>query len=122
MGSDSSSHKWTAYLRLLFWIFVSYAFVTYMPTPARAGILLVGLVVIWCLFLWAYSKKPRKRYRTPQETFSLVLGLCSGVVWKITGADVWGRLAIACVIVGGGYRAVYRAIESRKRHGSPTGG
>jgi hypothetical protein len=92
-----------------------------MPTPAKAGILLVGLVVIWYLFLWAYSKKPRKRYRTPQETFSLVFGLCSGVAWKITGADVWGRLAIACVIVGGGYRAVYRAIESRKGHGSLTG-
>jgi hypothetical protein len=59
MSSDSSSHKWAA-LRLLFWIFVSYAFVTYMPTPAKAGILLVGLVVIWYLFLWAYSKKPRK--------------------------------------------------------------
>ena len=82
-----------------------------MPTPAKAGILLVGLVVICYLFLWAYSKRPRKRYRTPQETFSLVLGLCCGVVWKITGADVWERLAIACVLEGGGCRAVYRAID-----------
>ena len=65
-------------------------------------------------FLGAYSKKPRKRYRTPQETVCLVLGLCCGVVWKITGAEVWGRLGIACIFVGGGYRAFYRAIDRIK--------
>jgi hypothetical protein len=99
---------------LLLWIFVSYLFVTYVPAPATVGVLLVGLVVTWYLFLGAYSKRPRKRYRTPQETFCLVLGFCCGVVWKINGAEVWGRLAIACVFVAGGYRAVYRVIDRIK--------
>jgi hypothetical protein len=111
---DSSRRNWTAHLQLLLWIFVSYAFVTYMPAPAQVGVLLVGFVVVLYLFLWVYSRRPRKRYRTPQETVCLVLGLCCGVVWKITGAEVWGRLGIACIFVGGGYRAFYRAIDRIK--------
>lgn len=111
---DSLRRSWTSYLQLLLWIVVFYAFATYMPAPAELGVLLVGLVVVLYLFLWAYSQRPRKRFRTPQETVCLVLGLCSGVVWKITGAQVWGRLGIACIFVGGGYRAFYRVIDRIK--------
>jgi hypothetical protein len=111
---DSFRHSWTTYIYLLLWIFVSYVFVTYLPAPATVGVLLVGLVVILYLFFGTYLKRPRKRYRTPQETLCLVLGLCCGVVWKITGAEVWGRLSMACIFVGGGYRAFYRAIDRIK--------
>jgi hypothetical protein len=111
---DSFRHSWTTYIQLPLWIFVSYVFVTYMPAPATVGVLLVGLVVIWYLSFGAYSKRPKKKYRTPQETLCLVLGLCCGVVWKITGAEVWGRLGVACIFVGGGYRAFYRAIDRIK--------
>jgi len=111
---DSFRHSWTTYIYLPLCILVSYVFVTYVPAPVAVGVLLVGLVVIWYLFWGAYSKRPRKRYRTPQETFCLILGLCCGVVWKITGAEVWGRLAIACIIAAGGYRAVYRVIDRIK--------
>ena len=108
---DSFRRSWTTYLQLLVWILVSYAFVTYMPAPAKVGAILVGLLVVLYLFLWAYSRRLRKRYKTPQETVCLVLGLCCGVVWKITDAEVWGRLGIACIFVGGGYRAFHRAID-----------
>jgi hypothetical protein len=111
---DSFRHSWTTYIYLPLCILLSYVFVTYVPAPVAVGVLLVGLVVIWYLFWGAYSKRPRKRYRTPQETFCLILGLCCGVVWKITGAEVWGRLAIACIIAAGGYRAVYRVIDRIK--------
>jgi hypothetical protein len=110
---DSFRH-WTTYIYLPLWISVSYVLVTYMPTSAAVGLLLAGLVVIGYLFFWAYSQRPRKRYRTPQETFCLVLGLCLGVVWKITGAQAWERLAIGCIFVAGGYRAVYRLIDRIK--------
>jgi hypothetical protein len=111
---DGFRENWTIYIYLPFWILVSYMFVTYMPAPATVGVLLVALAIIWYLFWGTYSKRPRKRYRTPQETVCLVLGLSCGVVWKITDAEVWARLGIACVFVGGGYRAFYRAIDRIK--------
>ena len=119
---DSSRHGWFSYMHVLLWIFVSYLLVTYMPASAMASVLLVGLAVIFYLFLWAYSKRPRKKYITPQETFSLVLGLCCAVIWKITGADAWGRLGIACVFAGACYRAVYRVIDRIHESGSDGSG
>ena len=109
-----SSYGWSAYMHLLLWIFVSYAFFTYMPDFVKVVVVLVGLVVTWYLFLWANSKRPRKSYATPPLRLSFILGLCCGVVWKITGADVWGRLGIACIVVSGVYRDVYRAIDRRR--------
>jgi hypothetical protein len=85
-----------------------------MPDSAKVLALLVGLLVTWYLFLWAMSQRPRRRYSTPQETFCLILGLCCGVVWKITDADVWMRLGIACLLVSAGYKTVYRAIHRAK--------
>jgi hypothetical protein len=111
---DGFRHGWTTFIQLLLWIFVSYVFVTYMPPPAKVGVLLVGLVGTWYLSWWAYAQRPRKRYRTPQETLCGVLGLCWGAVRKITGAEVWGRLGIACILVASGYRAAYRVIDRIK--------
>jgi hypothetical protein len=110
----SSSDGWSAYMQMLLWILVAYAFFTYMPDFVKFVVLLVGLVVIWCLFLWAKMKRPRKSYETQPRRLSFVLGLCCGVVWKIAGADVWERLAIACIVVSCVYGAVYRVIDRAK--------
>lgn len=119
---DSFRH-WTTYICLPLGILVSYVFVRYVPAPAAVSIFLVGLVAILYLSWVAYSKRPRKRYRTPLETFCLILGLCCGGVWRIAGAEVWGRLTIACIIVAGGYRAFYRAIDLIKTAaGGPSRG
>jgi hypothetical protein len=86
---DSSSYIGPAYMHLLLWILVSYAFVTYMPVLAKAVVLGVGLVVIFGLHFWALSRRPWKRYGSPPERLSFILAVGCGVVWKITGADVW---------------------------------
>jgi hypothetical protein len=101
-------------MHLLLWIFASYAFVTHKPPLAKAVVLGISLGVVWYLFLWAISKRPRKSHSTALQRLSFNLGRCCGVVWKIAGADVWGRLGIACILVSGGYRAVHRAIERTK--------
>jgi hypothetical protein len=111
---STSSHSGSAYMDLLLWIFVSYAFLTYTPGFAKVVVLGVGLFVIWGLHFWALSQRPRKNYGTPPERLSFILGLCCGVVWKITGADVWFRLCGACVLVSAGYRVVYRATDLAK--------
>ena len=110
----SSSYSWSAYMDLLLWIFVSYAFLTYMPGLAKAVVLGVGLLVIWALNSWALSKRPWKGYGTPPQQLSFILAVCCGVVWKITGADVWFRLGGACTLVSASYTAVYRAIDWAK--------
>jgi hypothetical protein len=110
----SSSYSWSAYTDLLFWMFVSYAFLTYMPDVAKAVVLGTGLLVVFSLHFWALSKRPWKNYGTPPQSLSFVLGLCCGVVWKITGADVWFRLGGACILVSAGYRVVYRATDLAK--------
>jgi hypothetical protein len=114
VATGRSSYSWSMYMNLLLWIFISYAFLTYMPAFARAVVLGVALVGIWCLFFWAQSQRPRKMYGTPPQHLSFILGVCCGVVWKITGADVWARVGIACILVSGAYRAAYRATELAK--------
>jgi hypothetical protein len=98
----------------LVWILVSYAFLTCLAGFARVVVLGVGLVVVWCLFIWAKWKRPWKRYGTPPEYLSFILAICCGVVWKITDADVWFRLAAACIFVSASYRAIYRATDLAK--------
>jgi len=111
---ENLTHNWTSYIYSLLWIFVSYALLRYMPDSAKVVALLLSLLVTWYLFLWAISQRPRKRHPTPQGTFSLILGLCCGVVWKITDADVWMRLTLACFLVSAGYKTAYRAIDRLK--------
>jgi hypothetical protein len=111
---DSSGYSWSAYMHLLLWISASYAFVTYTPPLAKAVVLGISLAVVWYLFSWAISQRPRKSHSTAPQRLSSSLGLCCAVVWKITGADVWGRLGIACILVSVGYTAAHRAIERAK--------
>jgi hypothetical protein len=101
-----------AYKNLLLWLLGEaiagaffYAFVTYMPDFAKIIIVMAVVAVIW--YDLYFTKRTRKSYATPLVWLPLILGLFCGVVWKITGEDVWGRLGIACICV----RAVYRAID-----------
>ena len=111
----SSSYSWTAYMDLLLWIIVSYAFLEYMPGFAKAVVLGVSFVVVLCLDFWAFSQRPWKRYGAPPpEQLSFILALCCGVVWKVTGADVWFRLGGACILVSATYRAVRIATDLAK--------
>lgn len=114
----SSSHSGSAHMDLVLWIFVSYAFLTYLPGFAKVAVLGAGFVVILCLDLWAFSQRPWKRYGTPPpEQLSFILGLCCCVVWKITGTDVWFRLGGACILVSAAYRAVRIATDLAKAAG-----
>jgi hypothetical protein len=111
----SSSYGWSAYMNLPLWIFVSYAFLTYLPGFAKAIVVGVCLLVIWCLDFWAFARRPWKRYGTPPpEQLSFILCLCCGVVWKMTGADVWFRLGGACILVTTVHRAVRIATDLAK--------
>ena len=119
---SSSSYGWSAYMHLLLCILVAYAFFTYMPDVVTIVVVSVGLVVSCYLILWVNSKRPRKSYDTPPRRLSFVLGLCCLVAWKITGEDfwgVWGRLAIACIVVNGVYGDVYRVIDRAKTGRAP---
>jgi len=109
-------------MHLLLCILVAYAFFTYMPDVVTIVVVSVGLVVSCYLILWVNSKRPRKSYDTPPRRLSFVLGLCCLVAWKITGEDfwgVWGRLAIACIVVNGVYGDVYRVIDRAKTGRAP---
>jgi|HubBroStandDraft_6_1064221.scaffolds.fasta_scaffold362173_2 hypothetical protein len=110
-----SNYSWSTCIDLLLRIFVSYAFLTYMPGLAKVVVLGVALLVVLCLDFWAFSQRPWRRYGTlPPEQISFVLALCCGAVWKITGADVWFRLGAASMLVCAGYRIVYRATALSK--------
>ena len=82
-----------------------YALFPYMPDFALAIILLVAVVVIW--YDRDFPKRTSPSYATALFWLPIVLGLFCGVVWKITGEGVWGRIGFACICV----RAVYRVID-----------
>lgn len=97
----------SAYKNLLLWLlgeaFVgafSYAFVTYAPDFAKTIILLIAVVVIW------YDRPFPK---TLLFWLPLALGFFCAVVWRITGEDVWGRLAFVCICLRAAYRVFDRA-------------
>jgi len=104
----------SAYVQLLLWILISYAFITYTPEPAKAVVLGIGVAVYSYLFYWALSQRPVKKYSTPPDRLSFFLGLCFYVAGKITGADLWERLGAACILVSAGYTAVNKAIDRTK--------
>src|SRR5208282_4402950 len=87
-----------------------YALFPYMPDFALVIILLVAVVFIW--HDRGLPKRTSPTYATTLFWLPIILGLFCGVVWKITGGDVWGRIGFACICV----RAVYRVID---RAGGP---
>jgi hypothetical protein len=112
---DSSSYSWSVCTGLLLWISLSYALLTYLPGFARIVVLGAAFLAVWSLDLWALSRRPWKRYGSPQpERLSFILCLCCGVVWKITDANVWLRLGGACILVSAIYRALRIATDLSK--------
>lgn len=65
-------------------------------------ILVVAIAVIW--YRIEFPKRTTNRSVTLLFWLPLALGLFCGVVWKISGEDIWVRIGIACICV----RAVYR--------------
>ena len=106
------SDHWSAYKNLLLWLFGEaivgvffYALFPHVPDFALVIILLVAVVVIW--YDRDFPKGTKTNYATVLFWLPIILGLFRGVVWKMTGGDVWGRLGFACICV----RAVYRVID-----------
>jgi hypothetical protein len=103
----------SAYKNLLFWLLgeaiigvLFYEFLNHLPVAAQVIILLLAIVVIW--YRVDFPKRTTRIDATLLFWFPVSLfGLFCGVMWKITGEDVWVRLGIACICV----RAVYRAIH-----------
>jgi hypothetical protein len=58
-------------MAVLLWIFICYAFLTYMPAFARAVALGVALVGIWCLFLLGSVAKTAEEVRNTTPTLFL---------------------------------------------------
>lgn len=111
-NADLSDNRRFTYKNLLLWLLGEgtagaffYASVTYMPDFAKAIIVAAASVVIWCD--GRYLKRARKYYATPLFWLPIILGLFCGVVWRITGEDIWERFGIACICV----RAAYRVID-----------
>jgi hypothetical protein len=65
-------------------------------------ILVVAIVIIW--YRIDFPKKTTNRAVTLLFWLPLALGLFCGVMWKVTGEEVWVRIGIACICA----RAVYR--------------
>jgi hypothetical protein len=84
-----------------------YALFLYLPDFAQAIILLVAVVVIW--YDRDFPRRTSPSYATALFWFPIVLGLFCGVVWKITGEEVWVRIGLACICVRAAYRVIDRA-------------
>lgn len=78
---------------------------------AQVIILVVAIVVIW--YRIDFPKRTTDSYVTLLFWLPLALGLFCGVLWKITGGDVWVRLGIACICV----RAIYRVYPLPEKRG-----
>jgi hypothetical protein len=112
-----SNYNRSAFKNLLFWLLGEvivgvffYVLLTHLPDFAQVIILLVAIVVIW--YDADFPKRTTKSYATLLFWLPVALGLFCGVMWKITGEDVWPRLGIVCICV----RAVYRAYPLPEKH------
>ena len=80
-----------------------YELLNRLTDRAQVIILVLAIVIIW--YRIDFPKKiTTDCYVTLLFWLPLALGLFCGVLWKITGGEVWVRLGIACICV----RAVYR--------------
>jgi len=108
----------SAFQNFLFWLLSEaivgvffYALINHLPDFAQVIILLLAIVVIW--YRVDFPKRTTKIYATLLFWLPVALGLFCGVMWKITGEDVWARLGIVCICV----RAVYRVYPLPEKHG-----
>jgi uncharacterized membrane protein YfcA len=88
-----------------------YWLLNHLTDRVQVIILVVAIVVIW--YRIDFPKRTTDSYVTLIFWLPLALGLFCGVLWKITGGDVWVRLGVACICV----RAVYRVYPLPEKHG-----
>jgi len=119
---DLFNHNRSASKNLLLWLLgeaiigaLFYELLNHLPVAAQVIILLVAVVVIW----WRvdFPKRTTKIHVTLLFWLPVALGLFCGVMWKITGEDLWVRLGIVCICV----RAVYRVYPLPEERGIERG-
>jgi hypothetical protein len=89
----------------------SYEFLNRLTDRGQAIILLAAIVVIW--YRIDFPKRTTSIGVTLLFWLPLALGLFCGVMWKISGEDIWVRLGIASICV----RAVYRVYPLPEKRG-----
>src|SRR5580698_730706 len=119
---DLSNENQFAYRNLLLWllggVIVGVFFdelLNRLTDRTQVMILVVAIVVIW--YSIDFPKKTTNSGVTLLFWLPLALGLFCGVMWKISGEDIWVRIGIACICV----RAIYRVCplpEARNRVGA----
>jgi hypothetical protein len=115
---DLSNRNRSASKNLLLWLLGElivgaffYELLNRLADRAQVIILLVAVVVIW--YRIDFPKRSTGSYATLLFWLPVALGLFCGVLWKITGEDVWVRSGIACICV----RAVYRVYPLPEERG-----
>ena len=115
---DLPKHDRSASKTLLLWLLgeviigvLFYELFNHLSARTQVIILLVAIVVIW--YRVDFPKRTTVIYATLLFWLPVVLGLFCGAMWKISGADVWVRLGIACICV----RAVYRVYPLPEKRG-----
>jgi hypothetical protein len=88
-----------------------YELLNHLTDRVQVIILVVAIVVIW--YRTDFPKRTTDSYVALIFWLPLALGLFCGVLWKVTGGDVWVRLGIACICV----RAVYRVYPLPEKRG-----
>ena len=122
MNIELSNHNRSASKNLLLWLLgeaiigvLFYELLNHLPVATQVIILLVAIVVIW--YRVDFPKRATKIHATLLFWLPVALGLFCGVMWKITGEDVWVRLGIVCICV----RAVYRVYPLPEERGIERG-
>lgn len=87
-----------------------YALVAHIPDFARVILLLAAVVIIWRDPV--FPKRTTKSYVTLLFWLPIALVLFCGLVWKITGEEIWGNVGIACIFA----RAAYRIYPLPEKH------
>lgn len=90
-----------------------YALVAHLPDFARVILLLVAIVVIWRDPV--FPKRTAKSYANLLFWLPIALGLFCGVVWKITGQEVWINVGLACISARAAYRIYPLPEEAKSR-------
>jgi len=118
MNIGLSNQDRSATKNLLLWLLgeaiigvLFYELLNHLPVAAQVIILLVAIVVIW--YRVDFPKRTTEIHATLLFWLPVALGLFCGVMWKITGEDVWVRLGIVCICV----RAVYRVYPLPEERG-----
>lgn len=98
-----------AFKNFLFWLLGGliigaffYELLNWLADSVKAILVLVAIAVIW--YPTDFPKRTTDSYATLLLWLPLALTLFCGVLWEITGGDVWVRLGVGCICV----RAVYR--------------